>query len=346
MSDVESTIREEFVALDPLPPGAEGDWHDVLGRLDRPRRRRGWVLATGAVTVAVAAAAIAALVLLPAGGGGPSAAAAALDRLASAAATHSLTPQPGQYLYFGSEGKQAAFIMGRHGNCETLHVYRRETWIGTDGSGLIRETWEPGVFTSPADRATCLGMLRRYGKRSDVPFELARQSGNQWFAPQCLSLKPRNDLDWSSLSSDPQVLLQQIMPKGDARSGPAEEFSDIESFLHETDAPPDARAKLLRAVGVIPGIELLGTVRDHAGRSGVGFSLPRQGELIFDPKTGQLLSEQGTGGAPQSWTVYLRQKVVAGLPGKAPAPLTPPCTNGSGVSHDVPGGSVTNGAPR
>ncbi len=84
MSDVESTIREEFVALDPLPPGAEGDWHDVLGRLDRPRRRRGWVLATGAVTVAVAAAAIAALALLPAGGG-PSAAAAALDRLASAA---------------------------------------------------------------------------------------------------------------------------------------------------------------------------------------------------------------------------------------------------------------------
>jgi hypothetical protein len=346
MSDVDSRIREEFVALDPLPPGAEGDWHDVLNRLDPPRRRRGWVLATAAVAVAVAAAAVAALVLLPTGGGGPSAAAAALDRLATAAAAHSLAPKPGQYLYSGSEGKQAAFLVGRHGSCETLHVYRRETWIGTDGSGLIRETWEPGVFTSPADRAVCLGMERRYGKHSGVQFELSRQGGNQWFAPQCLSLKPRNDFDWSSLSSDPQVALRQIIPSGDARSGPAEEFSLIEEFLHETDAPPDARAKLLRAVGAIPGIELLGTVRDHAGRSGVGFSLPRHGELIFDPKTAQLLSEQGTGEAPQSWTVYLRQKVVDGLPGKAPGPLTPPCKNGSGVNHSVKGGSVTNGAPR
>jgi len=26
-------------------------------------------------------------------------------------------------------------------------------------------------------------------------------------------------------------------------------------------------------------------------------------------------------------------------------PLTPPCTNGGGVSHPVKGGSLTNGAP-
>lgn len=340
MSEVESWIREELVALDPLPPGAEGDWHDVLGRLDRPRHRRRWVLATGAVTVAVAAVVIAVLALLPAGGGGPSNAAAALNRLANLVATQSLTPQPGQYLYFGSEGENAAFLEA----CETLHIDRRETWIGTDGSGLIRETFEPGQFTSPADRATCLGLLRKYGKASDVPFELSRHSGSDWYAPQCLSLEPRNNLDWTSLSSDPQVLLQQIT-QGEVRHTPAEEFSDIEAFLHETDAPPAARAKLLRAVGVIPGVELLGTVRDHAGRPGIGFSLPSQGELIFDAKTGQLLGEQGTGGAPGSWTVYLRQKVVDSLPGKAPGPLTPPCTNGGGVSHPVRGGSVTNGAP-
>lgn len=340
MSEVESRIREEFAALDPLPAGAEGDWHDVLGRLDRPRHRRRWVLATGAVTVAVAAVVIAVLALLPAGGGGPSNAAAALNRLANLVAAQSLTPQPGQYLYFGSEGENAAFM----GACETLHIDRRETWIGTDGSGLIRETYEPGRFTSPADRATCLGLLRKYGKASEVPFELSRHSGSDWYAPQCLSLEPRNNLDWTSLSSDPQVLLQQIT-QGEVRHTPAEEFSDIEAFLHETDAPPAARAKLLRAVGAIPGVELLGTVRDHAGRPGIGFSLPSQGELIFDAKTGELLGEQGTGGAPGSWTVYLRQKVVDSLPGKAPGPLTPPCTNGGGVSHPERDGSVTNGAP-
>lgn len=351
MTDVESRIRKELIALDPLPPGAEGDWREVLTRLDRPRRhRRRWVLATGAVTAAVAAVVIAVLALLPAGGGGPSDAAAALNRLANLAATHGLTPQPGQYLHFGSEGENAAFLAGRATGgkpppvCETLHLERRETWIGTDGSGLIRETYEPGRFTSATDRATCLGMLRKYGKASDVPFELARHSGSAWYAPRCLSLKPRNNLDWSSLSSDPQVLLQQIT-QGEASHTPAEEFSDIEAFLHETDAPAAARAKLLRAVGAIPGVELLGTVRDHAGRPGIGFSLPSHGELIFDAETGQLLGEQGTGGAPGSWTVYLRQEVVDSLPGKAPGPLTPPCTNGEGVSHPVRGGSVTNGAP-
>lgn len=342
MSEFESRIRDEFVALDPLPSGAEGDWHDVVGRLDRPRHRRRWVLATGAVTVGVAAVVIAVLALLPAGGGGPSNAAAALNRLADVAVMHSLTPQPGQYLYVGQEEENGAFLESRTGGpCETLQLDRRETWIGTDGSGLIRETFGPGQFTSPADRATCLGMERKYGKHSGVQFDLARHSGSDWYAPQCLSLKPRNNLDWSSLSSDPQALLQQIT-QGEARHTPAEEFSDIESFLHETDAPPAARAKLIRAVGAIPGIQLLGTVRDHAGRPGIGFSLPSHGELIFDAKTGELLGEQGI---INPWTVYLRQKVVDNLPGKAPGPLTPPCTNGDGVSHPVPGGSVTNGAP-
>jgi hypothetical protein len=96
---------------------------------------------------------------------------------------------------------------------------------------------------------------------------------------------------------------------------------------------------------VIPGVQLLGTVRDHEGRPGIGFSFPSRGELIFDGKTGDLISEQGTGGAPGSWTVYQPERVVNELPGKPPAPLTPPCTNGGGVSHDVPGGSITNGAP-
>jgi hypothetical protein len=339
MIDVESLIRDGFAGLDPLPSGAEGDWQDVFGRVERPRHRRRWALAIAAVT-AIGAVVIAALALLPAGGGGPGNAAAALNRLASLVATHALTPQSGQYLYFGSEGENAAFL----GPCETLHIDRRETWIGTDGSGLIRETYEPGQFTSPTDRATCLRMLRKYGKASDVPFELSRHSGSDWYAPQCLSLKPRNNLDWSSLSSDPQVLLQQIT-QGE-RHTPAEEFSDIEAFLHETNAPPAARAKLLRAIGGIPGVELLGAVRDHSGRPGIGFSLPSHGELIFDAKTGELLGEQGTGGAPGSWTVYLRKKVVDTLPGKPPAPLNPPCTPpGSGVSHPVRGGSITNGAP-
>jgi hypothetical protein len=61
MIDVEPLIREAFLRLDPLPAGAEGDWLDVLGRVQRPPRRRPrvgrrqlQVLVAAAVAVAIA----------------------------------------------------------------------------------------------------------------------------------------------------------------------------------------------------------------------------------------------------------------------------------------------------
>jgi hypothetical protein len=350
MSDVESRIRAGLGAIDPLPRGSKGDWRDVLGRVDRPKHRRRWALALGGVA-AVAAVLIAVLVLLPTGSGGPSpAAAAALDRLARLVAAQPLTPQPGQYLYVGSEAENAAYMESRIGACETLVPQRRQIWIGTDGSGLIRETSGPGHWVN---RATCLRIERKYGPKSEVRFELSRHSGDQWFAPQCLSLKPSNRVDWSTLSSDPQVLLQQMRQLDGGPPTPGEDFQHIGDFLRETDAPPAVRATLLRAAALIPGVKLLGTVRDHDGRLGTGFSYPSQGpyvtkgsssELIFDQQTGELLGEQGTG--PKNWTVYLQDKVVDALPSKPPVPLKPPCDKrGAGVSHPVPGGSLTNGAP-
>jgi hypothetical protein len=344
MTDADARIRQGLAALDPLPPGAEGDWHDVLGRVERPRHRRRWALAVAAVT-AVAAAVIAVPALLPSGTGGPGNAAAALDRLANLVAAHSLTPEPGQYLYVAQEEENGAYIGSPIGSCETLAPERRKIWIGTDGSGLIRETSGPGRFSSAADRALCRRMVRTYGKGGarSLRFALARHTSSDWYAPRCLSLNPNNKLAWTDLSSDPRVLLQQIMPANNGLPpSPKDEFSMIETYLHETDAPPEVRATLLRAVALIPGVKLLGTVRDHAGRPGIGFSLSH-GELIFDPETGELLGENGI---VNSWIVYLRQKVVDQLPGKPPVPFGPPCSpQGQGVSHDVPGGSVTNGAP-
>lgn len=321
---------------------------DARGRLQPSavlRRVRSLRLRFALPAVAVIGAAVAAAViaLLPSGSGGPgTAAAAVLDRLAHRVAAQPLTPKPGQYLYVGSQSENAAFNESPIGACETLVPDQREIWIGTDGSGLIRETFGPGRWVNPA---TCLRIEQKYGPGSDVRFDRSRHTGNDWFAPQCLSLKPSNAVDWSTLSSDPQVLLQQMRQLDGGPQTPGEDFVHIGDFLRETDAPPDVRATLVRAVALIPGVQLLGTVRDHDGRPGIGFSYPSQGELIFDPETGELLGEQGAGGVAGSWTVYLRQKVVDNLPGKPPGPLSPPCTNGGGIVHHVPGGTVTNGAP-
>lgn len=345
MSDFESRIREELVGMDRLPPDAEGDWHDVLGRVERPGHRRRWTLAVATAT-AVTATVIAVLALLPAGGGGPGNAAAALNRLANLVATQSLTPQPGQYLYIQSKSEWGAFS----GNCETRSVERRDIWIGPDGSGLDRATDEPGRFTSAADRTTCLQEAQKYGTQRQLHEELAPKTGSDWNAPNCLELGPISD--WSSLSSDPQVLLQQILPKNMGRPlTPYDQLSAIEEYLQESDAPPAVRATLYRAAALIPDVQLLGTVPDHEGRPGLGIAVTYPDspnstyELIFDPRSGELLAEQQTG-AYEGWTVYLRDEVVDSLPSRPPEPLGPPCQkHHDAFAHRIPGGSITNGAP-
>lgn len=312
--------------------------------LRRPRLRR-WTLAVGAAAAAVAVA-VTVVALLPAGSGGPSpAAAAVLNRLARLVAAQPLAPGPGQYLYIESRNDYPAF----NGTCETLAVDHRQIWIGTDGSGLLRDTTGPQQFSSAADRATCL--------KSDPKMRLATgRTTNDWFAPQCLSLKPAN-FEWSSLSSDPRILLEQMRKLDGGPTTPGEDFVHIGDFLRETDTPPAVRSTLYRAAALIPGIQLLGTVRDHDGRAGLGIAYPSQGpyprkgssaELIFDPTTGELTGEQGTG--PSYWAVYLQQKVVNDLPGKPPAPLKPPCEpGGAGTTKTLgppthPDGSITTGA--
>lgn len=348
MSDLESRIRNGLDAVDPLPSGAKGDWHDVLGRVEHPGHRRRWAFAAGGC-IAVAAVVVAVLALLPAGGGGPSNAAAALDRLANLVAAQSLTPEPGQYLYIQSKSDYGAHF----GNCVTRAVDHEEIWIGTDGSGLDRDTREPGYFTSDADRATCLQEAQQFGTQKQLQEELAPSASSDWNAPNCLELGPTKD--WSSLSTDPQTLLRQIVPNLGRPPTPYDQLSTIESYLHDTDAPPEVRAALYRAAALIPGVQLLGTVRDHDGRPGLGVALTfaiRPGstetstyELIFDPKTGELSGEIQTG-ALAGWTVYLRNKVVDSLPGRPPAPLGPPCQTGhDAIVHHIPGGSITNGAP-
>ena len=76
--------------------------------------------------------------------------------------------------------------------------------------------------------------------------------------------------------------------------GPAEDFVQVGDLLRETDASPALRAAIYQVAAKIPGVVALGTVTDHAGRSGIGLAYDDHGvqsALIFDPATSALLGE-------------------------------------------------------
>jgi hypothetical protein len=70
----------------------------------------------------------------------------------------------------------------------------------------------------------------------------------------------------------------------------------VGDLLRETTAPPPLRAALYEVAARIPGVQLVGAVRDPAGRRGVAVALvDEQGirsELVFDPETSALLAER------------------------------------------------------
>jgi hypothetical protein len=153
-----------------------------------------------------------------------------------------------------------------------------------------------------------------------------------------------------NLSTDPATLLQQMRRIDGGPLTPAEDFTHVGDFLRGTALPPSVRAALYRAAATIPGIRLLGTVLDHAGRSGIGIAYPQTdgglNELILDPRTSALMAEQTVDASRKvtDWTVYLRSATVDSLSGQPPAPLSPPCTNGAGrVSPSNPNVVVGDG---
>lgn len=287
-------------------------------------------------TLIAAGLALAVIAVWPFGsGGGPSvspAVAATLNRLAQIAASGpSLVPHLGQYLYVASASNQESDAIVNGKECVTYAPERRQVWIGADGSGLLRESFETAKFTSAADRSLCQAMPK--GAISQ------RGTSNLWFAPHCFSIGPNNDVN--ALSTDPRKLLVQMRRADGGPRSAGEDFVHVGDFLRETDARPALRAALYRAAALIPGVRLLGTVRDHLGRSGLGVAY-RDHALIFDSQTAALMAEQ-TAGDP-GWTVYLASRVVNRLPRRSPLPLTPPCVNYGGSTTHTPVGDVQTGA--
>jgi hypothetical protein len=343
IEEIEAQLRRSVAALNPssADPSAE--------RRRWSSNARWTVARSGAVRAAVVAAVAAAVLLvlgLPSSGPavGPSpAVAAVLQHLARIAARGpSLVPGPGQYLYVDSTNDYPAIAVSPRGEgCIAYATDHRQIWIAAGGSGLLRETSGPSTFTSASDRALCLSPAR-------PRITSAGGTSNLWFADQCLELGPSNDMQ--TLSTNPRMLLREMRRLEGGSRTPAEDFRHVGDFLRETDAPPALRAALYRVAALIPGVQLLGIVRDHSGRRGLGVAFTSHGvrnELIFNPRTAALLGEQSTGKAPgsSSWAVYDGSRLVRGVPYRSPLALTPPCHRGAGSVRNVRGGSVMTGRP-
>lgn len=246
-----------------------------------------------------------------------------------------LPPGPGQYFYTRS---REAYLSStgfnprcvRH-SCDpgweatrewsVLVPSYRQTWIAADGAGRARVVSAKPEFLSAAQR--------RAWRAAGSP-----HLGSGQVEDFALSGQPF--LDTSSLPTQPKALRKLIearkIPLIDGPPGEAETFTLIGDMLRRTYLPPEFRAALYRVVGELPGVELLGQVKDPVGRTGVGVAFTKGGvthELIVDPQTSALLGErevaarripdlQIPAGTETGSVSYLETKVVDSLGRGAP----------------------------
>ena len=166
---------------------------------------------------------------------------------------------------------------------------RREIWIGHHVAGVLKD---PGVDSGVIP--LCVGVFPTGG------------SSVSW------------DGLWQ-LPTDPAKLEDRLRDgiHGAGSDDDSELFVIVGDLLRESPAPPSLRKALWEVAARIPGVELVGTVTDHAGRQGV--AVERRGErYVLDPSDGRLLEE---GRDSSAWT-YLEQ----GPATTAPVGQDPPGT--------------------
>jgi hypothetical protein len=285
------TLRSDVPG--PEPGEVDAAWRALAERVDlhRPRERRRTTRRRWGMAAAVAAAAVAIAVavpaVLPGGPGGASPAAArALRRVARVAADQppEPVPAPGQYLYSRITSEQTSLYVVGNGEPNFLfsEPLTRESWIGPDGSGRIRETVGQITFPTPQDRAAW--------ERAGRPDVHAGETSDDTYRP--------GELFWRDLSKFPTnaeellvVLEKRELVGGDEADWVT--FQIIGELLTETNASPKLRGALYEVAANFPGVEFRGRMRDDAGREGISVAYVGGGwrqELVFDPDTSRLIA--------------------------------------------------------
>ncbi len=233
---------------------------------------------------------------VPGLGTGQAQAKAVLAHIAHIAATTpaSSVPSADQFLY-------TEWIDGYTGNeVHDGHNYRltngqtEQDWEAPDGSG--RQLTSAGFFhlLTPADNAQWLAAGRANDSGAAEGGGIMDSSYPKGAYFNNCGMLPTGP---AGLSTDPKLLLGQIVARYEKGSYSTEATLDKALCILETSAYPPLRAATYRMIGELPGIESLGTMTDTLGRSGTAVAAPpdptgEQYVVILDPTTGMPL-EQG-----------------------------------------------------
>ena len=253
-----------------------------------------------------------------------------LNHAASAAAASSRpVPRPGQFIYVSSVTTYVSTEIGRSGEKSWLYKTSRQIWQSVTGQqagllqiverGNVKLPWGP---VPPADSGNPVGW-------TSLP------------ATSCPGAAPARGTYafLASLPTDPGRLRAWLYRHANGQNPPdAQAWTDIGDMLREMLVPPKLAAALYRVAATIPGATVVPHAANAVGRAGVGVS--RSGaELIFDPKTYQLIGEgavltkavpgQGPAGTVIASTAQLKESVVDRLPDVPPSQVD---KSGGGVS--------------
>jgi len=243
-----------------------------------------------------------------------------LNHAASAAAASSQpVPRPGQFIYVSSVTTDLSMEVGQSGTKSWLYKTSRQIWQSVDGRqagllqivdrGNVKLPWGP---VPPADTGNPVGWTSL--PPNTCPGAAPAQGTYAFLA---------------TLPTDPDRLRAWIYGHANGENpADAQAWTDIGDMLREMLVPPKLAGALFRVAATIPGATVVPHATNAVGRVGVAVS--RSGaELIFDPKTYQLIGEgavltkavpgQGPAGTVTSSTAQVQEKVVDRLPDVPPS---------------------------
>jgi hypothetical protein len=273
-------VRELYPdAPPPAPEARERARLALVARIERRRRRR--VLIPAAGLAAAATAVVVALVGVGDEAGIEARAAAVLRDAAANARTQKPLPTPGQdrVLYVKSVDAYLNTWADR-GKFSVLVPHVREIWHGPEGGLLVTSSGDP-EFLSERDRQRWIAAGRPNLREGRV----GRTALGRY--------------DMSDLPTDVDALSSRLEDeaRGHSEGTHRQMFTRLGDYLRETNISPRQRAALYEVAARIPGVELVGRVRDPVGRSGVAVAMehPSDGTretLVIDPESGVLLAEE------------------------------------------------------